>query len=62
MKIICKSNDDLESVSDQLIAENVSEAMGRRIVKLLNKAEGSLDTPNYFAVVQDNYVLYKFEP
>ena len=62
MKIICKSNDDLESVSDQLIAENVSEAMGRRIVKLLNKAEGSLDTPNYFAVVQDNYILYKFEP
>jgi hypothetical protein len=61
MKIICKSNFNLETVSDWLVAENVSDHMATRIANLLNSDE-YIDTPNFYVAVPDDYVLYQFEP
>lgn len=61
MKIICKDNFDRETVDDHLVAENVSEYYGNRIVKMLNDKEGE-NSENYYKLVEDGYKLYKFEP
>jgi hypothetical protein len=61
MKIIIRDNFGRDEVSDRLVCENVTEIMGKHIVKLLNKAEPE-NSPSYFALVPDNYELHKFEP
>ena len=61
MKIVCVDNYGRETRNDYLIAENVNKTYGERIVKFLNKEEGE-ETPNFFKLVEDTYVLYKFEP
>jgi hypothetical protein len=60
VKIIQRSNFDDESVSDNLIAENVSEHFAIKAVNLLNEMEGP--TMMLYAVVDSNYKLYQFEP
>ena len=57
MKIIGKSNFDLETESDILICENVNEYYGNKMVEYLNSIGGSNST-YYFKKVEDNYVLY----
>lgn len=60
MKIVLIDNYNRENVSDVLIAENVKEYWGKKIVKLLNDKEGE-NSENYFELKDDNYKLYKFE-
>lgn len=62
MKIVCKSNYDLESVSDRLVAENVNEHYGKFLVEQLNNRYSGDQSPDFFKLVDDDYVLYKFEP
>lgn len=62
MKIVCSSNFDLESVSDRLIAENVLEYYGKFLVEQLNAKYSGNESPNYYKLVEDDYVLYQFEP
>lgn len=57
MKIIGISNFNLDYVSDILIAENVNEWYGKRIVKFLQNECTSQDT--YFPeLVEDDYELH----
>lgn len=58
MKIIEKDNYDREIISEQTIAENVSEFYAKLICKKLNEGEGD----KFYFAVNDNYVLYIFEP
>ena len=57
MKIVLKDNYARETISDQLIAENVNEYFGMKIVRLLNDAEGE-PTPDYYDLVKDDYKLW----
>lgn len=61
MKLIAKSNFDLEGVDDILIAENVHPSFGKYIVNLLIKNMREDDT-YFYKLVEDDYELYKFEP
>lgn len=61
MKIIGVSNFDDETVSDRVIAENVPQAYGEQIVRLLNDDMEEFDA-TFFKLVEDDYKLYKFEP
>lgn len=54
MKIVLIDSYNRESVADRLIAENVNEAFGELIVKLLNKQASSED---YFVLKPDDYRL-----
>jgi len=55
MKIIRKSNYDLETVSDELIAENVTKYYARIIVDSLNEKCSDAD---FFEAVDNDYKLY----
>ena len=61
MKIIGVDNYDRETVSDDLIAENVNPWNAKRIVDLLNEKE-SEDSNWFFKAVPDDHKLFKFEP
>ena len=59
MKIIAISNYNNESVSDYLVAENVLPGCIKIMCKALN------DNPNqtfFFKAVEDDHVLYEFQP
>ncbi|MDH5570594.1 MAG: hypothetical protein OEY89_02445 [Gammaproteobacteria bacterium] len=59
MKIIAKSEENLEDVRDILIAENVNPNYAGLIVSRLNR--WASDSPQYeytFKVVTDSYKLY----
>lgn len=60
MKIIKVDNFDREGLigNDILIAENVNEYWGNKIVNKLNESEFS----EYFKLVTDDYKLKRFEP
>ncbi|MCA1021545.1 hypothetical protein [Halobacillus litoralis] len=58
MKIINKDNFGRETEPDYLVAENVNERNGKRIVWLLNQDEPE-NTPNYYVLVEDDYRLSK---
>lgn len=57
MKIVKVDNFGRESVADQLIAENVKEYWGKRIVDALNDRQYE-DSQDYFRYVDDNYILW----
>ena len=62
MKILRVDNFGRESVSDSVIAENVSEYYGRVIIDfLIEKFEGN-NSSDYFKLVADDYKLYEFKP
>lgn len=61
MKIVGKSNYDLDSVDDILIAENVNRYYGEMIVELLKNRAREDDT-YYPFLVEDDYKLYKWQP
>lgn len=58
MKIITKSNFDLELFAETVVAENVSEGYGKELVGAWSDVfrKGHHDT--YLALVEDDYVLY----
>lgn len=62
MKIIAKDNFDRETVSENLVAENVSQFYAPIIVRFLNEKFSGMDAPHFFAVEPDDYKLYKWEP
>lgn len=57
MKIVAVDNYDRESVSDELICENVNEYHGKRIVNLLNLDAGE-HSDWFFELKEDDYKLY----
>ena len=59
MKIIKVDNFDREEVADELIAENVNEYWGEKLVNALNYVNGS-DPYNddYFKLVEDDHELW----
>lgn len=61
MKIIGRSNFDSDTVSGILIAENVNEYYGKIILSALEEkvTEHSIYYP---FIVEDSYVLYRWEP
>ena len=61
MKIIGKSNYDLETVSDIVIAENIREGWGKLIIAAMREFMSESET-YYPLLVEDNYELYKWEP
>lgn len=62
MKIVRTSNYDLESVSEVLVAENINNAYGIFLRDQLNHRYSGEHAPDFFKLVDDDYVLYKFEP
>jgi len=62
MKIIIVDNFDRNVYDDYLIAENISEAWGNRIVEFLNDVYSGACSPDFFMLVKDDYKLRKFEP
>jgi len=57
MKIIVVDNFDRDTVSDKLIAKDVSAYWSKRIVELLN-AKCRNSSSNFFRVVSDDCKLY----
>jgi len=62
MKIICVDNFDRETVNDVLVAENVNEYYGKKIVKLMQTHLASDNGFDWFKLVADDYKLYEFDP
>lgn len=59
MKVVIVDNYDRDTVSDRLLAENLSEKEAReKADKFNNSHPGS----EYAVVKPDDYVLYKYEP
>lgn len=61
MKIVKKDNFARESVSDSLIAENVSEYYGEIIVKCLNEKLGGRYSSDFFSLEQNDYKLFEVD-
>ncbi len=62
MKIIKVDNFDRESVSNILVATNVSNYYADVIVKMLNKILGGVHSSAFYRAVEDDYKLYEFAP
>ncbi|WP_064199127.1 hypothetical protein [Brevibacillus brevis] len=58
MKIIAVDNFAREYIADTLIAENVNEYMGKRIVDALNDKQHE-NSQDFFKLVSDDYVLWR---
>jgi len=58
MKIVGKDNFDRDSVSDELVVENVGKFYGEHIVKFLNEKFGGETAPRYYELKEDWYELY----
>jgi hypothetical protein len=61
MKVIAIDNFNSESVSDILIAENLTLEQAVYIVNARNNGGGNY-TSWYYRVVEDDYKLYVFQP
>lgn len=62
MKIVGTSNFDNETVNDFLAADNIpNELYGQIMVDSLNSKFGE-DSTYYFKLVDDDYVLHRWEP
>jgi len=62
VKIIKVDNFNREYISEQLIAENVSDYYAGIIAEDLNKRFSGNSSPDYFRAFNDNYKPYIFEP
>jgi hypothetical protein len=61
MKIVRTDNFARETESEYFVAENITnQTLGRKMVNGLNKDCHDND-PNWYALVQDDYKLYKFQ-
>ncbi len=62
MKIVASCNYGKETVSDFLVAENITiESDGQIMVKALNDSGGD-HAYYYYKLVPDEYILYEFKP
>lgn len=62
MKIIQVDNFNRESISDALIAENVSEYHGKIITNFLIEKLSGNDSHMFFRLVENDFKLYEFKP
>jgi hypothetical protein len=61
MKIVAKSNYDLDNFSEYVIAESLNSYYGKLIEKLLQDKTTGRDSV-WPVLVDDNYELFKWEP
>lgn len=61
MKIVAKSNFNLDNFSEYIIAENVKEGWGKLIVKLLHKNMSEWDSTIAY-LEEDDYIPFVWEP
>jgi len=61
MKIICVDNFNRETHDDKLVCENIDKHYGEIVVNALNDRLSNEHSDAYFRIVEDDYVLYKFE-
>jgi len=61
MKIITKSNYDDERLSEYVVAEGLNQYYGKLIYDFLLNSTDKRDS-SIFELVEDNYILYEFEP
>jgi hypothetical protein len=61
MKIIQVDNFDRETVDDVLVCENVNSYYGNIMVDFLNERFSGETSANFYKLVEDGYVLYKYE-
>lgn len=62
MKIICVDNFGDEAVSDVLVAIRVNVDYGKIMTDVLNHSCSGDNSSYFYELVEDDYVLYKFEP
>ncbi len=62
MKIIKIDLYNRKSVSDVLVATNVSDYYAYVIVQMLNKILGGISPTDLYRAVEDDYKLYEFTP
>lgn len=62
MKIIQVDNFNRETISDFLVAENVSEYYGKIIIEFLNKKFSGDYELSYYRLIPDDYKLYEWKP
>lgn len=58
MKIITKDNFDRDLFAEEVIAENVNEAVGKQMVKTWNNKYWDDHSEYYLKLVEDDYKLY----
>lgn len=58
MKIITKSNFDLELFTETVVAENVSESYGKEMVSAWSDVFRKEHHDTYLTLVEDDYVVY----
>lgn len=58
MKIVLTDNYDRELYDEKLIAENLAERTGKKIVNLLNQDPTRYDE-DYYKLVEDDYKLFE---
>jgi len=62
MKIIAKSNFDEETVNDFLVCENINKTHGEMAVKLFNQELCGEYGTYCYALKEDDYPLYHYDP
>ena len=58
MKIVNVDNLNRESTADTLVAENINEYWGKKVVELLND-DTHYQSNDYFKLVENNHVLWR---
>jgi hypothetical protein len=58
MKIVTKDNFDRDLFTEQVVAENLSEFIGKQLVTEWNKKHWNEGSDSYLELVDDNYKLY----
>lgn len=58
MKIITKDNFSRDLFTEQIVAENVSEYIGKQLVEQWNKRYWHEQSDYYLELVEDDYELY----
>ena len=61
-KVVCISNFDKDTVSDELLCENLSLDTANMITNAMNKCYSSSTSTYYYVVKPQEYVLYTWEP
>ena len=56
MKIITRSNFDLELYREEVVAENVNEYIGKQLIETWNFKYQNDSSLEYLALVEDDYV------
>lgn len=61
MKIICVDNLNRDTYDDKLVCENIDRHYGEIVVNTLNDKLSGEHSESYFRLVEDDYVLYKYD-